>query len=79
MNLENKDKNTILGFIEKYRKIGEKINEMEFLIEKLVKEKDSLVSELEYTRQEEVSYIDDLIAKYGDKEVMDEIKNLALC
>lgn len=79
MKLEIEDQNKVMEFVEKYRIMGKKINEMEFIIEKLIQERDSLVNELEYTRQEEISFVDKLSLKYGDKEVMEEFKNLILC
>jgi hypothetical protein len=76
MNLEKNENETILSYINKYREIDDKIKKIEVVLEKMISEKNILINDLEYNRQEEIEFLDSLIVKYGEHDVMEYLKSL---
>lgn len=76
--LEQSEIKELKRFATLYSVLHIKMTNMEKLLEKLGKEKNDLVNELEYVRQEELSFTGKLVEKYGSdimntKEVKDAI------
>ena len=76
MKLEQKENEVILSYINKYREIYEKIKKLEAILDRVTTEKNTLINELEYNRGEEISFLDELMNKYGQTEVTEYLESL---
>jgi hypothetical protein len=74
--INEKEKNVLLSFIEKYKEIHSNILHCEDILNEINKKKDELTLVLKETREKENSYILKMKEKYGEDNINAEtIKN----
>ena len=76
MKLEQQENEIIFSYISRYKEIYEKIKKLEAILDRVTTEKNNLINELEYNRSEEISFLDELMKKYGQTEVTKYLESL---
>ena len=73
--MTHKEQEKIIEFVEKYKSLGQRIKKLEKTLEILSEERDTMINELEYVREEESVFMSNLIDKYGTDIIAE--KNLS--